>query len=303
MAESGAAPKDYGLKVQSHPVLMVTSPLKMRSAQPLLLSYSGSLVQTVAMHKDAARLRSNLIATDRLISSMGAPTTRGPIRERDSTNDEWRRSFLWENVGAEAVLDFMAVYSTPAKAFRANSAVICDFVKKMNQVGQLSSWTVALLAEGQGRKPYTFPCGLALETLPMRTDSGVEGTYSIGVLTDPADEAIDMSRTEWTCALKMTLADWKPDPARNRVSPPKRPSGLKIRDVRGFGCTGVAPAPERGLLLLYPLAPEGAGADVLAYWKDPIMAFAISFPSSKTGVKVEYRVDHLLWETEYGPSD
>lgn len=131
----------------------------------------------------------------------------------------------------------------------------------------------------------------------------MEGTYSIGVLTDPADEAIDMGRTEWARALEMTLAEWKPDPARNRVTPPKRPGGLKIRDVRGLGCPGIAPAPERGVLLLYPLAPEGAGADVLEYWKDPIIAFAISFPSSVTGVKVEYRVDHLLWETEYGQAD
>lgn len=303
MAASGAAPKDYGLKVQSHPLLMVTSPLKMRSAQPLFLSYSGSLVQTVAMHKDAARLRSNLAATDRFLSSMGPPTTKGPVRERDEAPDEWRRSFLWERVGSEAVLDFLAGYSTPAKAFRANSAVISDFVKKMNQVGELTSWTVALLAEGQGRKPYKFPCGLELETLPSRGDRGVEGTYSIGVLTDPADEAIDMGRTEWARALEMTLAEWKPDPARNRVTPPRRPGGLKIRDVRGFGCPGIAPAPERGVLLLYPLAPEGAGADVLEYWKDPIIAFAISFPSSVTGVKVEYRVDHLLWETEYGQAD
>ena len=223
--------------------------------------------------------------------------------QRDDTPDEWKRSFLWERVGSEAVVDFLTGYSTPARAFRANSAVILDFVKKMNQVGELTSWTVALLAEGHGRRPYKFPCGLDLETLPSRGDRGVEGTYSIGVLTDPSDEAIDMGRTEWARALEMTLAEWRPDAARNRVTPPKRPSGLKIRDVRGFGCQGVAPAPERGVLLIYPLAPEGAGTDVLEYWKDPIIAFAISFPSSVTGVKVEYRVDHLLWETEYGPAD
>ena len=35
MAESGATPRNYGLRVQSHPVLMVTSPLKMRSARNL----------------------------------------------------------------------------------------------------------------------------------------------------------------------------------------------------------------------------------------------------------------------------
>ena len=35
----------------------------------------------------------------------------------------------------------------------------------------------------------------------------------------------------------------------------------------------------------------------------PIVAFGASFPTSASGVKVEYKVDHLLWETEYGPAD
>lgn len=303
MAESGATPREYGLKVQSHPVLMVTSPLKMRSAQTLNLSYSGSLVQTVTMHKDTARLRSNLDAANKLLSAMGDPTERGPVRDRGDTTDEWRRSFLWRNVGADLVLDFLSAYSTPLRAFRANSVVIADFVERMARSGELTSWTVALLAEGLVRRPYTFECGLTVDSLPSRSDKDVDGTYSIGVLTDPADEAIDMDRKGWERALTLTLAEWKPDPARNRVSPPKRPSGMKIRDVRGFGCEGVAPAPERGVLLLYPLSPEGAGKDVADVWKEPIIAFAISFPSSASGVKVEYRVDHLLWESEYGPAD
>jgi hypothetical protein len=302
MAESGATPKDYGLKVQSHPVLMVTSPLKMRSAQTLRLSYSGNLVQTVAMHSDSSRLRTNLEATDRLIASMGEPKEKGPSRGRGETSDEWRRSYLWEKVGSELIQNFLNEYSTPAKAFRANSAVLGDFVEKMNGVGELTSWTVALLGEGRGDNPYTFPCGLEVDSQPFRSGTDVEGTYSIGVLTDPSDESIDLGESEWKRALELTLAEWKPDPARNRLTPPERPSGKKVRDVRGLG-RGFTPAPERGVLLLYPLTRNNAKTLSSESENDPIIAFAISFPSSETGVKVEYRVDHLLWENEYGPAD
>lgn len=302
MADSGATPKDYGLKVQSHPILMVTSPLKMRTAQTLRLSYSGSLVQTVAMHNDIPRLRSNLEATDQLITRMGTPAENGPKRDRGDAPDEWRRSFLWSGVDSELILEFLTGYATPAKAFRANSAVLADFIEKMNKVGELTSWTVALVSEGKGEKPYTFPCGLKIESQPSRGDKQVPGTYSIGVLTDPADESIDLGQNEWKRALELTLAEWKPDPARGRVTIPVRPSGLKIRDVRGLG-EGFRPAPERGVLLLYPLSHEGVKINGSDSWGKPIMAFAISFPSSKTGIKVEYRVDHLLWESEYGPAD
>lgn len=302
MAESGATPKEYGLKVQSHPVLMVTSPLKMRSAQTLRLSYSGNLVQTVAMHNDPSRLRDNLKAADRLIAAMGTPGEKGPSRGRGHTPDEWRRSYLWEGVESELIQNFLNEYSTPAKAFRANSAVLGDFVEKMTGVDELTSWTVALLGEGKGYKPYTFPCGLKVDSQPFRSGSDVEGTYSIGVLTDPADESIDLGESEWKRALELTLAEWKPDPARNRFTPPERPSGKKIRDVRGLG-KGFTPAPERGVLLLYPLTRNKVETVPSESDDDPIIAFAISFPSSETGIKVEYRVDHLLWESEYGPAD
>lgn len=46
MAASGGTPRDYGLKVQSHKVLLVTSPLKMRNAKSLQLSFSGDLLET-----------------------------------------------------------------------------------------------------------------------------------------------------------------------------------------------------------------------------------------------------------------
>jgi hypothetical protein len=103
--------------------------------------------------------------------------------------------------------------------------------------------------------------------------------------------------------LDWTLSEWKPDPARNRLTEPTRPGGKKIRDVRGLGRDDIKATPERGVLLLYPLNPEGAGESTYSVWKEPIMAFAISFPSSNSAVKVAYKVDHLLWEQEYGPAD
>lgn len=299
MVGSGGTPKDYGLKVQSHPILMVTSPLKMRSAETLLLSYSGSLVQTVAMFRDPVNLRRNLDATNRLLTAMGEPFERGISRARDGNPDEWKRSFLWNGVGANMITDFLTSYSTHPKATRANSAVLAEFVGKMVDAGELTSWTVALLGEGHATKRYAFANGLEIVAWPSRTDTKVEGSYSIGVLTDPSDEAIDLDYPAWKKALDWTLAEWKQDLARNRVTPPARPGGKRIRDVRGLGRDDIKAAPERGVLLLYPLNPESVSKD----WSEPIMAFAISFPSSDSAVKVAYKVDHLKWEQEYGPAD
>jgi hypothetical protein len=35
----------------------------------------------------------------------------------------------------------------------------------------------------------------------------------------------------------------------------------------------------------------------------PVVAFAISFPASNSGHKVEYKVTNTLWEQEYGAAE
>ncbi|MFZ1827257.1 MAG: Z1 domain-containing protein [Candidatus Competibacteraceae bacterium] len=71
MAESGGTPRDYGLRVQSHPVLMVTSPLKMRSAHSMMLSFSGCILETVALYRDKGPLQRNLAATQAFLNALG----------------------------------------------------------------------------------------------------------------------------------------------------------------------------------------------------------------------------------------
>lgn len=304
MAQSGATPKEYGLKVQSHPVLMVTSPLKMRSARNLQLSFSGESLETVSLYRDSRILQRNLDAADRLISSLGTPSESGPRRTRDGAIQEWRGSHLWNGVPADAVVEFFAAYVTHPKARKVNSALLSEFVRKMAAMGELTSWTVVLLGGGDGGE-HTFSGGVKIGKMPTRSpDKDIPDRYSIGRLLSPRDEAIDLDEHAWKAALDMSVKAWKPDPARQKdnaqPAPPTAPGGPSIRRVRGDGANGVPPARERGLLLLYPLDPKVAG---LGDEGIPVMAFGASFPTSRSGTVVEYRIDHLLWEDEYGPAD
>ena len=306
MAESGATPREYGMRVQSHPILMVTSPLKMRTAENLYLSFSGELLETVALFREPVILRRNLEATERLIAAIGGPSEIDPRRGRNGTEHIWK-GFLWNEVPADAIVDFLSSYTTHPKARKVNSAVLADFVRSMVLAGELNSWTVALFGGGTGAR-YDFPGGLIVDAMLKRSaDDGIKDRYSIGRVLSPKDEAIDLDATAWTAALDATRRAWKPDPARQRDStppqPPDLPNGPAIRRMRGFGAVGVPKSPERGLLLLYPLDPQLAGEGVIENWTKPVMAFGISFPSSESGTKIEYNVDHLLWEQEYGPAD
>jgi hypothetical protein len=62
MARVGGTPRDYGLKVQTHPALLVTSRVKMRNGMDMQLSYAGSISETTVFHRNAdktSRLPSN----------------------------------------------------------------------------------------------------------------------------------------------------------------------------------------------------------------------------------------------------
>ncbi len=309
MAESGATPKEYGLKVQSHPVLTVTSPLKMRSARSLFLSFSGECLETVNFYRDAKVLRHNLAATDALILRMGEPSEIDPERERGGRKERAQGSYLWDSVPADAVIEFLGSYTGHPRAQTVRPSAISEFIRKMAAIGELESWTVVLFGGGLEGGEHMFARDLWVQNMPRRAPRKVyPDGYSIGRLLSPPHEAIDLDEVAWSAALAATIKAWKPDPARQqdsvRSEPPKVPNGPAIRRVRGEGAAGVPAARHRGLLLLYPLDPPRDPP--LIEPEDPtlpVIAFGVSLPTSRSGTLVEYQVDHLLWEAEYGPAD
>jgi len=304
MVDSGATPADYGLRVQSHSVLLVTSPLKMRTARSLQLSFSGDLLETVALHHEATQLDRNLSFTDRLVAAMGEPAVRAVIRrERGPGAHEWC-GHLWDRVGSDLICDFFEGFVTHPGSRKVNSKLLAEFIAGMAKAGELNEWTVACIGGGKGRD-HTFSTGLQLQGMVYRAaERTAMDRYSIGRLLSPRDEAIDLEGPAWSAALELTRQSWKEDPGRSKDrEPPELPNGPAIRRIRGFGADGVPAARERGLLLLYLVDPEGAELSVLKERTAPIVGFGVSFPSSNAGVKVEYKVDHLLWEREYGEAD
>jgi hypothetical protein len=298
MAAIGSTPRDYGLKVQSHPVLMVTSRLKMRTAKELLLSFSGHVLETVALHTDKAKLASNLRQTRALLERLGPAAESEKIeRARGGGKQTWQGA-LWTQCPADAVVDFFRNYVTHPDAMKVNSALIAEFIESMNTAGELTEWTVAVIGGGEGKK-VELTSDLTVDTLLRRNqdDTG----YKIGRLLSPRDEAIDLSEAAWAAALDMTRKAWRSDPGRmEKAEEPAAPNGPSIREIRGAGAEGVPAHPERGLLLIYAVTPDKDASGVNG---EPVIAFGVSFPGSRAGRKVSYKVNNVAWELDYGSSE
>ncbi|HFL7942797.1 TPA: Z1 domain-containing protein [Pseudomonas putida] len=298
MTESGLTPRDYGLKVKSHPVLMVTSPLKMRTGRTLYLSFSGELVETVSFYKAKEKLVSNFDAFQTLLDTMGE-ARKIPAQKRAERFDKWN-GVSWCDVPAQPIIDFLRTYQTHPDSRKVRSDLLADFVEEMSLSGELNAWTVAVI--GGGDKKTEQVSGHSIKRM-MRKNKATEGEdkYSIGRLLSPPDEALDLDEAAWSAALLQTQKAWKPDPARrNGQTPPTVPSGPYIRRVRGRGDNGVAAHPEKGLLLLYMLDLKSSGISGI---DTPAIGFGISFPASNAEKSVPYVVTNLLWEQQYGGSD
>jgi len=296
MVESGGTPRDYGLKVLSHPVLMITSRLKMRAARSLLLSFSGCVVETVSLHSDPKRLDSNFQALKDLVATMGNGID--PEQQRPGGVERWN-GVVWNDVRHEHVTEFLGAYSTHPAAMKVNSLMLREFIASMAKEKELTHWTVALVGSGRAEKSSDLE-GLDVGRTERAAKKRDNGRYSIGRLLSPRDEAIDLDIQSWEAALALTQKIWAEDPERmKKHKEPEVPSGPALRRIRGAGAPGVEAHPERGLLLIYLLELT----EIDNPPQSPVVAFGISFPGSKSGTKVEYKVNNVLWEQEYADVD
>ncbi|WP_353231561.1 hypothetical protein [Pseudomonas helleri] len=265
----------------------------LRSQGRFRLSFSGDIVETVSFFKEPAQLEQNLAAFNSLVSTMGKGSSI-PSQSRNGRIDKWS-GVRWDGIRAQPVVDFLRGYQTHPDSRKVRSDLLANFIEEMSRSGELTSWTVAII--GGGVTGTEDVAGFQVKRMKrINKSQEVDNKYSIGRLLSPQDEALDLDESSWNAALEWTRTDWKPDPSRSRGKElPEMPSGPYIRRVRGQGRGQVAPHPERGLLLMYLLDPVGSevsGVDL------PVVAFAISFPSSNAGKSVPYVVTNLMWEQQ-----
>ncbi len=297
MALLSQTPKDYGLKVQSHPEMMVTSSVKMRNGVQVNIDFGGAISETMLFPRSAEILQSNLDATSEMIVGLGSPTEVDPQRTRNGSQHKWDGARLWSRVPSRSVVKFLKGYRTHKEAYKVDATKLAQFVELKNARAELTTWEVVLMSGGGVPNPtqvggYNVRPNVRKERdRHARDDSQRDrGVYTVGRLLAGRDETIDLNADEYEQALLDTQAAWQADGGRSDTAKlPIAPSGPSIRAIRGQR------HPERGLLLIYPLDPSGLELGFTA----PIIGFGISFPSGGVKVSVPYTVNNVFWKQEY----
>ena len=235
MVAVGGTPKQYGLRVKSHPALMVTSRVKMRHGTELQLSFARSISETIVFHRDAHNISMNFNAADRFIRRLGAPSETDPTRSRpNGGTHRWSGTCLWSDVSAEEVMAFLDSYTTHASAVRVHSRILREYIEAQVEVDELTSWTVALMSGGRAGQYVVGGLKVEMSERSPSTRGGYQPEterYVIRRLLAPRDEAIDLDLEDYEAALHMTIDSWREDPGRSRrQQEPTTPSGPSIRD-------------------------------------------------------------------------
>lgn len=300
-----ATPRQFGLRVRSHPSLTVTSRAKMRHGTELKVAFAGDISETTVFSLAQRPLQENLAATEDLIRKL-AVTARhieGPVQRRDGDRlHRWDGSHFWTGAGVEPVLSFLDRFSTHEDASRANAAILAKYIRRQLDKDELTSWNVLLLG-GEGAETLDFG-GHRVKAIVRQPKGGyhqdVDKTilkvfkstdrFVIRRLLNPRDEAVDLDATAYATALRETIE--KPLKKRRAdAEPPNQPSGAYLRMKR---------PPQGGLLLVYPLARhtlvdhDGRKIDhtFLDIPHNPV-GIGISFPASSNAEAVTYVVNSI----------
>lgn len=272
----GATPEQYALKVRTHPgVLQISASNKIRRATTVTVSWAGRLVESYEFQKKADVISSNLQAAIAFIDQLNGR----PVIRKDN--------YLWFDVNVENIKSLLQGFRLSENLKRADPTNLIRFINLQVANNELTQWRVAVMSKKKADLRYTIQKGedeLDIGLFNRRQDERNSSTDNYYIkrshIISPGDEVIDLTDEERNTAWARTIEYWR---QRGKDGEPSYISGEIVRnEIRD---------PKKPLLLIYFLNPEEAG---LAFDSNPIVGYAISFPSSRFNATVSYAVHEQL---------
>ena len=274
MNEYNRTPIDFGLRIASHPDMLISSRNKIKTGQERTLTFNNTVSQTRSIDIDANTYNHNFEAAASFISKLGAEST-----------DHWdklgRKSgtdhIFWDNVDGSLVADFLSEYRTSDKASKVNSLHMAEYIRDQIKLGGLILWTVCLKNIGRTDPPlnignYSIGQGLKRSEGQYACDASV---CSIKSLKSKDEEYVDFSQDQIKEKDNMKANDESDDKIRRQ---------LRTR--------------ERGLLILCPLdTKEIAGLKIEGQEHKTPFGFIAVFPDNDgKGNDITYRFNPIAIE-------
>jgi hypothetical protein len=140
MSEQNLTPRDFGLKVKSHPLLMVTSRVKMQHGYKIKSSFIDHFGQTTSF--DLMKVDQNYKTAKKLFNKIGEPNESGLIKRAYGNESN---SFVWKNIDSSNIINFLNSYEIHEDAKLVRPHFYAQYIKNLNLIDELNSWTIGLM--------------------------------------------------------------------------------------------------------------------------------------------------------------
>lgn len=282
---AGTTPEKYALKVRTLPgILQISAANKIRTATPILVSWSGLLVESYALRKDKQSIEQNFNTLSTFVLNL-------------PTNYELKGSnYIWYNIDPGVIISFFNNIAGLDTVRISDPRNLVRFIETQLSSGELSSWRVALITKKDSANPVKLNIagtplniGSLIRTQDMNMSDDSVYYLTKSHIISPEHEFIDLTAAEYTRAMNLTKEK------RTKSGEPNYPNGKIVRErVR---------QPQNPLLLLYLLDPVESKTG-LPKGTQPFIGYAISFPKSKFDNRVSYVVhEQLLSQFDFQDGD
>lgn len=237
MAVNKERPIDVGLRIRKHPNMAVTSTLKMRTARDCFLTYSATKLQARHLTVGCDDI---LVANHDAISQLLNDSNRQGVQTGASAFREFEKCLLFRNIPTELILQFIDRFHFSSGNIKFSRNSLIDYISGVNQAGELSDWSLAIMGARSGRSVTVGPynaCAVDRSAIKESYSNADGGSIQLRALTTPGDELIDLGDVIRPAATSV-----------EQILYPK--DGEPVSEV--FLRNKYRPV-ERALMLIYPL--------------------------------------------------
>ncbi|MBI2847140.1 MAG: Z1 domain-containing protein [Chloroflexi bacterium] len=290
MEAASATPEEFGLKVRSHPDnLIVTARNKMGSGERVVVNIGlgNRFVETAILRRDEASLVANRAAVRRLAEQLAIAGS--TLAGAEQVSSGW----LLRNVPVDPILDFLAEFRNHEGSMLTAGDPIRRYIRDRAS-SKLASWDILFASVGSRGEDTLFDDSLGIPVNCQRRTAGNRSDQTTLRVTNK-------QRVASRGVEKTGLTDEQVASAEAEYQQ-KHPAGGGGADSgRAFNYPDhiYRQVRERPLLIVHLLKidPEPGGKE----YKEPVVAWSISFPKPETDEKREEYVVNTTWIREnYG---
>jgi len=264
------SPLEFGVRIRSHPILLITSRLKMKGVKECNVSYSEKRVQTILFKtKNEEWLEDNIKTAINLIKGIKSPLKKG------NEFSFFPNVYGFEKVDVQQIIKFLEEYQFHENSPHLNNFLLIQYIKDEVNCNSLKSWNVLILSrkydENLGKINLGLPNGEEINLISRSQASFSDNSANLKSIMLREDTIIDFKDKSGIDTKKDDLFKYR---TKNK--------------------------PETGLLIIYPISKDSKAPiskvtnpnqDLNAI--EHVIGVGIVFPKSKRNIPDTYVVANI----------